>query len=401
MPIQFLFIFAQMVAMQLIIVNNEQTARQFLEVHIALNKDVPGWIRPLDKDINQVFDPEQNKAFRHGECIRWVLQDDKGALIGRIAAFVNKKYKSKGDPGPIGGVGFFDCINDQSAANYLFDSAKEWLQTRGVIGMDGPINFGERNNWWGLLTEGFKEPMYCMNFNPPYYIQLFENYGFKLFFNQICYGMPVKDQLMPKFYDRHKAIAADPNYRAEHITKKNLDKYAEAFSVVYNKAWAKHGGGKEMGKTQALALFKQMKPLLDERIAWFAYYKDEPIAIWLNLPDLNQYIKLMDGKFGLLQKLKFLWLKNTGYCKKMVGIIFGVVPEFQGKGVDSYIIVEGSFLIQPKTNYVDYEMQWIGDFNPKMMNVCESLGAVPSRVLTTYRYLFDRSAPYERHPIIG
>jgi hypothetical protein len=84
-----------------------------------------------------------------------------------------------------------------------------------------------------------------------------------------------------------------------------------------------------------------------------------------------------------------------------VGIIFGVVPEFQGKGVDSYLIVEGADVIQHQTGYDDYEMQWVGDFNPKMVNVCESLGATPTRMLTTYRYLFDRTMPYERHPIIG
>ncbi|MFY0252436.1 hypothetical protein ACDQ55_00630 [Chitinophaga sp. 30R24] len=387
--------------MQLIIVKDEKTARQFIDTHIVLNKDVPGWIRPLDKDINAVFDPEHNKAFRHGECVRWLLKDDNGQLIGKIAAFVNKKYKSKEDEFPVGGVGFFDCIDNQEAANLLFNTAQQWLQERGMEAMDGPINFGERNNWWGLLTQGFYEPMYCMNFNPPYYIRLFEQYGFRLFFNQICYGMKVKDQIQPKFYSRHDAIAANPAFRAEHIQKNKLDKYAEAFSIVYNKAWAKHAGGKEMGKAQAMALFKQMKPLIDEKIAWFVFYHEEPIAIWLNLPDMNQYVKHMNGQLGLWQKLKFLWMKQTGYCTKMVGIIFGVVPEFQGKGVDAFLIVEGAKVIQNKLKYSDYEMQWIGDFNPKMQNVAESLGSKPSRVLTTYRYLFDQSRPFKRHPLIG
>ncbi|TWF45449.1 hypothetical protein FHW36_1011380 [Chitinophaga polysaccharea] len=388
--------------MQLIIVNNEQTARQFLEVHVLLNKDVEGWIRPLDKDINSVFDRERNKAFRHGECVRWILKDGNGQLIGRMAAFVSKKYKNKGDECPVGGIGFFDCIDNQEAANLLFDTGKQWLQERGMEAMDGPINFGERNNWWGLLTEGYYEPLYAMNFNPPYYVRLFEQYGFQVFFHQICYGMKVADTLQPKFYDRHAAIAADPAFKAVHLRKNDLRKFAEDFCTVYNKAWAKHGGGKDMGKAQAIALFKQMKPLLDEKIAWFVYHQEEPIAIWLNLPDLNQYIKLMNGKFGLLQKLKFLYLKQMGYCKKMTGIIFGVVPEFQGKGVDAFTIVEGAKLIQSgAVKYVDYEMQWIGDFNPKMQNVAESLGASPSRQLTTYRYLFDRSKPFHRHPIIG
>ncbi|RAJ74026.1 hypothetical protein CLV59_111145 [Chitinophaga dinghuensis] len=396
----FFITFAQILPMELIIVDNDIKARQFLDVHVQLNKDVPGWIRPLDKDINGVFDPAHNKAFRHGTCIRWILQDNNGKLIGRIAAFVNKKYRNKGDTCKVGGMGFFDCINDQQTANLLLDTAKQWLQERGMGAMDGPINFGERNNWWGLLTEGFHEPLYGMNFNPPYYKQLLETYGFRLYFNQICYGMKVRDQLQPKFFNRHAALAKDPNFRSEHIRKNDLKRYAHDFCVVYNKAWAKHAGGKDMNEAQAYTIFKQMKPLLDEKLSWFIYYKDEPVGCWLNLPDLNQYLKHFHGKFGLLQKLSFLWMKMTGSCKKFVGILFGIVPEWQGKGADAYLIIEGAKVIQDNSGYDDYEMQWVGDFNPKMINVAEGLGAHPTRMLTTYRYMFDPNAPFERHPIL-
>ena len=146
--------------MELIEINDSATAAAFIRVNVELNQNLPGYIRPLDNDINGVFDPKKNKAFRHGECIRWILKDDDGKLIGRVAAFVNKKYKTKGDEVPVGGMGFFDCINDQEAADLLFDNAKHWLIQRGMEAMDGPINFGERDNWWGLVTQGFHEPPY-------------------------------------------------------------------------------------------------------------------------------------------------------------------------------------------------------------------------------------------------
>src|SRR5580765_4543870 len=192
--------------MQLTVVS-DKTAREFLEANVVINKNDPNYIRPLDKDINEVFDPKKNKAFRHGEAIRWILKDEDGKLIGRIAAFVNKKYKNKGDDLPVGGVGFFDCINDQNAADMLFDVAKHWLMQRGMQAMDGPVNFGERDRWWGLLVEGFEPPVYCMNYNPPYYRELFENYGFKNFFNQHCYAIKVTESLQEKFFVRHALIA--------------------------------------------------------------------------------------------------------------------------------------------------------------------------------------------------
>jgi hypothetical protein len=388
--------------MQLIEVTQPEQAMDFIRVNVELNRDVPGYIRPIDKEINEVFDKKYNKAFRHGEVTRWILKNADGRLIGRIAAFVNKKYKNKGDDVAVGGLGFFDCIDNQEAADMLLDVARHWLGQRGMEAMDGPINFGERDKWWGLLVEGFHEPLWAMNFNPPYYKDLLENYGFRPFFHQLCFGLDPMKQLSAKIKQRHDALASDSLYNARRIEKKNLQKYAADFVAIYNAAYAGHGGLKEMRKDQALQLFKKMKPLLDEDIAWFAYYGEKPIALFLNIPELNQYYKHFNGKFGLLQKLQFLWLRSRGACRHFTGVVFALVPEFQGKGVDAYIIQELASLVQPAKFYVHYEMQWIGDFNVKMVNVAKSLGETyVSRKLTTYRYLFDRSKEFKRHPMVG
>ena len=388
--------------MQLIPVNDTITAKQFLQVTKALYKDDPLWIRPLDKDIEEIFDAKKNKTFQFGEVVRWVIKDNHNKLIGRIAAFVNERYTNKGDDMPVGGIGFFECINDQESANLLLDNAKQWLIHKGMQAMDGPINFGERDKWWGLVTEGFNEPLYCMNYNPPYYQNLFEVYGFKPFFHQLCFGLHSKIPLASKMFEQHAMLKANTDITAQHISKKQLSKFAGDFTTIYNKAWAGHEGLKQLTKEQVIHLFNKMKPVMDERIVWFAYYKKEPIGMFVNLPDLNQWFKYLDGKFGLLQKLKFLWLKQFRPNKKFCGIVFGIVPEWQGKGVDSFIVVESAKLLQhPEIPYTEYEMQWIGDFNPKMINIAESLGETfRSRNLTTYRYLFDRTKEFKRHPVL-
>lgn len=388
--------------MQLLSVNTPELEQDFIRANVELNRTVPGYIRPIDAEIREVFNPAKNKAFRHGECARWVLKDDDGQLIGRIAAFVNKRYKNKGDDVPVGGVGFFDCINNQAAADTLLDVARHWLTQKGMEAMDGPINFGERDKWWGCLIEGFEEPPYGMNYNPPYYQHLLENYGFKPFFYQLCFGLDPKKPLTAKLIQRHATLAADPAFSARMIEKKRLEKYADDFVTIYNGAYAGHGGLKEMKKDQVMSLFRRMKPLMDEKIVWFAYHNDTPIAFFINIPDLNQYFKHFNGKFGFLQKLQFLWLKSRGACRHFTGLVFAIIPAFQGIGVDAYIIVESARVIQPQTNYDHYEMQWIGDFNPKMVNVAKSLGdTFVSRKLATYRYLFDRGKEFKRHPILS
>jgi hypothetical protein len=388
--------------MQLIEVTTPALAKEFVQVNVLLNRPIPAYIRPIDDEIAEVFDSKRNKAFRHGEVVRWILKDKEDQLIGRIAAFVNKRYKNKGDDVPVGGIGFFDCINNQEAADMLLDVGRHWLGQRGMEAMDGPINFGERDKWWGLLVEGFDEPLYGMNFNPPYYKDLLENYGFQPFFHQLCFGLDPQAKLSDKLLARHAALAADPAYSARMIEKKNLEKYAMDFLRIYNESFAGHGGGKEMRKEQALGLFKKMKPLIDEKIIWFAYHNDRPIGMFVNIPDLNQYFKHFNGQFGLLQKLQFVWLRWRGACRHFTGIVFAVVPDYQVKGVDAYMVGESAKIIQPDAFYTRYEMQWIGDFNPKMVNIARTLGETfVSRKLTTYRYLFDRTKEFKRHPMLA
>lgn len=385
--------------MQIIEVTDSHTAKDFLKVNVLLNQNNPAYIRPLDNEVNDVFDPSKNKNYKYGETKRWIARKDNGELIGRIAAFTNSKYINKGTALKTGGIGFFDSINDQPLANVLFDTAKEWLQSKGMEAMDGPINFGDRDKWWGLMVEGFEsEPMYGMSFNPPYYEALFTNYGFQNYYNQYYYYMNVDDPFPARFQERYAKFKTKEGYEARHVRLSELEKYAGDFATVYNAAWAQHGEAKEITQEQVIKLFKKMKPIMDERTVWFAYYKLDPIAMFVNIPDLNQYFKHFNGRFGWLQKLHLLWMKKTGSNKRLTGLAFGVVPKYQGLGVDSFMIYECALLIQGKGWYTQYEMGWAGDWNPKMINIYKSLGGKQSRRMVTFRYLFDRDLEFERHP---
>lgn len=385
--------------MHIVEVKSRKDQQDFLLLPVDLYKTDPNWIRPLDKDIEAVFDRTKNKFYRHGDCTRFLLKTDQGVTIGRIAAFYNERT-SKREAQPTGGIGFFESPNDQNAANMLFDAGKQWLAARNMEAMDGPINFGERDSWWGLIVEGFEPVPYKMNYNLPYYKQLFENYGFKTYFEQWCFSSTVHNQLQGKFHTRHALIAADPDYSSRHFKKSQLANFAEDFRIVYNKAWARHGGGKELEAKQTLQLFNSMKPVIDEKLIWFVYYKNEPVGVWINLPDINQIFKKFNGKFGLFQKLRFIIELKRKKIKKMYGLVFGIVPEHQAKGVDAYMILEGANSFMKENIYHDFEMQWIGDFNPKMVSVAENLDSSKSRILVTYRYLFDRNKEFKRHPML-
>ncbi|MEC5393736.1 hypothetical protein [Bergeyella sp. RCAD1439] len=384
-------------AISIHLVSSKEDRKEFLEFPSRLYRHDANYIRPLDKDVEEVFDPKKNKNFRHGECQRFLFKDPKGHTVGRVAVFVNSKYEMEQ---PTGGLGFFDCINDQSTANAIFDHCKLWLEKRGMQAMDGSINFGERDKFWGVVTEGFQEPLYGMNYNFPYYQTLFESYGFQIYFNQLCYSRPIHGEVSRKFTVMHAKHSKNPDISARPMKKNQLEKFAKDFTEIYNKAWASHGGGKQLETDKTLKIFRSMKPVINEHISWFVYHKEQPIALWINLPDLNQWFKPLNGKLGPVEKLKFLWLKLFRKNTKMVGLVFGVVPEWQRTGIDGYMIWEGTRHLRKHTDFETTELQWIGDFNPKMTKIAENLDTTVTRKLATFRYLFDRNKPFERHPTL-
>jgi GNAT superfamily N-acetyltransferase len=379
--------------------------RIFLEFPVSLYSSDPNWIRPLDQDIEGVFDSNKNLHLKKGEAIRWILFDENENPIGRVAAFYEKTEPDKSNL-KMAGMGFFEVIEDEIAAVTLFDACKNWLKEKGFEGMDGPINFGERDSFWGLMIKGWEfEPTYKMPWTKPYYISFFENYGFKDYFQQYVYVSSIRGaNVTAGIEEKAQRIYQNPQYNFRHIEKSNLAKYAEDFKIIYNAAWAKFPGVSEMSSEQAQKLVKQMKPIIDEQLLWFAYSEnDEPVAFFIVIPDLNQIIKHLNGQLNAWGKIKFLLLKSRGVLTRTCGVIFGVVPEHQGKGVESAIALR--FRTAARENpfypYTTMDMNWVGDFNPKMMRFVSQLGATNDKTFITYRYLFNPNQPFSRCPKVG
>ncbi|HEY0977950.1 MAG TPA: hypothetical protein VGE21_10820 [Flavobacteriales bacterium] len=387
--------------MRIATATDERTRHDWIRTPWTIYAKDRNWIPHLKQDVEKVFDPERNKLFKDGAAERWVLYNDEGRAIGRIAAFINPKTARTDKQQPTGGCGFFECINDQRAADLLFDTARDWLKARGMEAMDGPVNFGERNMFWGLLIENYTDPpIYGTNYNPPYYVELFERYGFGLYFKQLFFKRNALEPIQPIFQRKYNQFQRDPEIKVCTAQGIPVEKLAEDFRSVLNAAWVDHDNFKPMTAEVALKTIKAMKPVMDRRIIVFVYHKDKPIAFYINLPELNEIFKHVDGDLNWLGKLKFLYHQWKGSATTMTGIVFGVVKEWQGKGVEGAMIAFMGEWLQRTKRYRETVLTWVGDFNPKMLRVCENLGARNYRTLATYRYLFDRNKPFERLPII-
>lgn len=373
--------------MEIIEVNNPILSRAFLQLPKTIYKNDPNWICPLDNDIESVFNPLKNNYFKWGKCSRWILKGENEQIIGRIAAFVNEKKAYKYDH-PTGGCGFFECIDNQAAADILFDTAKHWLQAQGMKAMEGPINFGENDMWWGLLVEGFVQPYYGMNYHPPYYKRLFERYGFEPVYEQISNRIEVNKPFPERFTKIAEWVIKKPGYSFRHLDKTQFDKFARDFIEVYNDAWKDFENFTPMTYETIRETFDKMKVIMDERLIWFSYVNEEPASLIVIVPDTNEFIYNLNGKLNLLGKLKFIVNKYNRKNKRMRAVVMGTKQKYQKHGLESAMFIKLKEYVLPLNQYKELELSWVGDFNTKMLALHEATGATFSKKHITYRCVF-------------
>ena len=388
--------------MQIIEVEGKQEKREFIDFPKRLYKGDPFWVCPLDSELEAVFDPARNVSFKHGEACRWILKDNEGKTVGRVAAFIDS-IRSAANRQPTGGMGFFEVIENRKAAFILFDTAREWLAERAIEAMDGPINFGENDSFWGLQVEGFMQPSFGMPYNMKYYRSFFEEYGFKNYFEQYSYHREVRTPtgeittFPPRVMKVAEWLAKKPGYSFRHFTFREKKKFLNDLVQIYNETWSVFKEDFTPLRTDILeASFQKAKALIDEDIIWFAYLYDKPVAFFILYPDLNLIIKKFGGKLHLWNMIRFVWSKATHKMTRMRAVVGGVVPSHQNSGIESAIFYHLYEVFKRKPWYKELELSWVGDYNPKMLAVYDYLGAQRAKTHITYRYLINNKLEFIR-----
>ena len=379
--------------MKFIEVTTPQHWRQFHAVPHIVYKNDPNWIAPLQGDVESVFLPQKNEAFNNGEAICFILLDDDGQLVGRIAAFIDyarneiQKY-------PIGGIGFFECIYNQEYAFALFEKAADWLKAKGAEVIDGPINFGERDKFWGLLVKGFEAPFYQENYQPKYYREFFENWGFVPFEQIITFMGRSENIPVERMKSVMKRVRRNHKVETKSLDYSQLPRIANDFCEVYNAAFSKYGHFKPITPSQIIKLLTEARPVADPYIMNITYFDGQPAGFCALLPDINELIRFAKGKLTWWKLPILLWKRYRTKQYVAKGIGFGIHPEFQKKGAYPAIIeyIANERNIQ---RYPWMALTTVRAHNNDVISVYKKLGVGVGRIHVAFRKTLKDGIPIE------
>jgi hypothetical protein len=386
--------------MEIIPVADAKTIQAFHELPFRIYEGDKNWVPPLQKMIEDIFNPGKNSGFKQGGAQRWLVKDGE-YYLGRIAAFYDRNKIEEGGE-QSGKIGFFECFDNKNAAVILFDTARDWLCSRGFAMMDGPVNFGENFFNWGLLVDGFQRQGFGMQYHKPYYKKLFTDYGFQTYYQQYSYHLDITSSDLPeRFWKIAEWVTKKKDFSYQTFSFKEEDRCINDFITIYQQAWDKHGNYKHIDPNDLKVMISDAKIIFEEEFIWYVYYKDEPIAFFMMMPDINQLlIHLKNGKLNFFNLLKIFYLKRKKVINRCRVLVMGVIPRFQGTGIESGIFWHLRQVMLRKPEFKEIELSWVGDFNPKMIALFNSVGSKYAKTHETLRYLFDRNRPFERLPII-
>lgn len=356
----------------------------------------PQFVYPLRTDIESIFSAK-NAAYAPDNCQLWIVEDEGGRPLGRIAAFIDAKRNEELTL-PTGGIGFFESVRDNAVADLLLSTAEDWLRERGMEAVDGPINFGERDKFWGLLIRGWYRPIYQETYNPPYYQVFFEDHGYQP--HEQCLTMRGVVSEFPG--DRLAALAKRVRDRyglyTKQITRSTLKQDAEDFATAYNAAFSHNAYFKPLSGEDIYPAFQTMKPILDPHLTCLAYTADhQPIGLAGLIPDINCFLHGVNGKMNWRGIPLFLWRLKFQQQRNCKGIAFGIAKDYQRQGVYP-LMVDAMFQSGQQHNSRTYryvDMATIRGHNELMVSTCRQMNTDIHRVHMAYRKALTPTANWE------
>ena len=350
-------------------VKTKQALSAFIRFPWTIYKNDRYWVPPLIKDQRSKFSPT-HPFHSHAEMILFLAKKN-GQVIGRIAGIIDRHYVEFHQEN-LGFFGFFESIRDPEVADILLSKVRDWLKSRGMEKMAGPMN-PSTNEECALLIEGFdSSPVLMMTYNPPYYASLLEGWGLKKAMDLYAYFLPETSFSRERLFRiTERIMKREPRLRLRPINLRRFDAELTIVKEIYNDAWSKNWGFVPLTDAEIDFMAKTLKPLVVADLVIFAYLGEEPIGFSVGLPDYNEVLKHLNGKLGPLGLLKFLNYSRKIHTLRVM--LLGIKQAFQKKGIEVLLYVE-SLKRGTAKGYWQAECSWILESNPPMQHGLEAMG---------------------------
>ena len=366
-------------------VSDRKGIEDFLSVPFALYADDPNWIAPLFLERKEHLDPKKNPYFLHAEAQLFVAYDG-GRPVGRVSAQIDKLHLER-FADATGQFGFLEARDKSEDFALLLNTAETWLAGRGMKRVQGPFSFSI-NDEMGLLISGFdRPPVIMMGHARPYYQARLEARGYQKAKDVIAYDYDGLQPLRRSLQAMVEKVKASGELTVRPLSKKNLDRDLPIIIKIFNDAWSENWGFVPMTNEEIAALGKNLKFLVSEGYIAIADYQGEPAAMAVTLPDINDWIRDLNGRLLPFGWAKLAYRLFTAPPKAVRMPLMGVLRKHHGTPAGAALamaVIDAVRSYHLGRGTKRAELSWILEDNAPMRRLIEQLGAKPYKTYRIY-----------------
>jgi GNAT superfamily N-acetyltransferase len=357
----------------------------FVKFPWTIYRDDANWVPPLVTERRDYIDPQKNPFFEHTDAAFFLAERPDGEVLGTIAAAVDHNYNAFQEV-QVGWFGLFEVIQEYAIGEALLSTARDWVQDQDMSAILGPVNLST-NAEYALLIDGFDSPpVVMMTYNPPYYAEFIERFGFGKARDLYAYffeAASIHDKLPRKLVRVAEATLRKGKIRIRKVNMADWDDEVQRIKDIYNAAWERLWGFVPMTDAEIDHLAQGLKPIVDPDLVLIAEDGDRPVGVTVGLPDVNQALlkaRPRPSRWSVPWTLaKFLRYKRQPTIWR--GLITGVVEEYRGRGIEAAFFLETGNAAIPK-GYTHCEGSLVLEDNTMMNRLSRRLGG---QAYKTYR----------------
>lgn len=303
-----------------------QSIKEFVKVPYKVFEGDPNWVAPLEMLFEDQLHPKKNPFFLHAEAVYFVAKKN-GELVGRCTAQIDREHVERYKDG-VGFFGFLDTIDDPEVAQALLQTAAEWLQSKGMTKMRGPMSLSI-NEEMGCLIEGFDTPpSVMMPHHRAYQHKLIEGAGFEKIKDVYAWNYTVGD-VPPRARRAHEAMIKDPDVKIRSVDMSEMERDTRIVMEIFNETWSSNWGFVPMTEAELKKTVQDFKLILRPEIAIVAEIGGEAAAIAVALPNLNEAARDLNGSLFPFGWAKFLYRLKVSGTKSARLVLLGVRKKFR------------------------------------------------------------------------
>ena len=383
-------------------VESRKDKLRFIRLPWDLYENEKNWVPPLEMDRMRLIDEAKNPFYKHATSQLFLAENERGKVVGRIAAIVNRRhnelYRDK-----VGFIGFFDSIQDEHVADALFTAAEDFLRSHGMKQVRGPIS-PSINDEVGLLVEGFEyPPAVMMPYHPSYYKKLWEDADYKKVQDLLAWRIAETKSLSPKLERVTNILRERSKVRIRQLDMKRYDEEVNLIRDLYSRGWEENWGAVPLDADEITMLATELKQIIDPDFVLFAEAPDangemQTIGFSLCIPDINQAFlagkQIPKGAMNLPTAISNLMTKKKAIDTLRI-VLLGVMPEYRGRAVDA--LLYRLIMERAKQKGIKYgEASWVLEDNAMMTRAAQVMNGEPYK-----RYRVFEKPLYQGEERIG